>query len=100
MIATKKQPTVFSMYYNRLVEREMNKKKAIVHLCGKIAKLIYTTLKTGQEYDSKKHAQACGIAWESMYDKKLENIDDDAFHDEALRFIGESPPTELEELDV
>jgi len=100
MIATKKQPTVFSMYYNRLVEREMNKKKAIVHLCGKIAKLIYTTLKTGQEYDSKKHAQACGIAWESKYDKKLEKIDDEAFHDEALRFIGETPPTELEELDV
>lgn len=35
--------------------------KAIGHLCGKIANLIYTILKSGQKYDPKIHAAACEI---------------------------------------
>ncbi|WP_232700254.1 IS110 family transposase [Brevibacillus daliensis] len=66
----KKKPTVFKTYYNRKVEDGMSKKKAIGHLCGKIANLIYAILKRGQKYDPKLHAAACGIEWDEAY--KLE----------------------------
>ncbi|SPT76353.1 transposase [Bacillus cereus] len=66
----KRKPTVFKAYYDRKVEEGMIKKKAISHLCGKIANLIYTILKNSQKYDPKIHAAACGIEWDEVY--KLE----------------------------
>lgn len=42
--------------------------KAIGHLCGKIANLIYTILKSGQKYDPKIHAAACEIEWDKVYE--------------------------------
>jgi hypothetical protein len=41
----------------------MNGKTAIGHMCGKIAKILYMILKTGQKYDPIKYAQAIGIPW-------------------------------------
>jgi hypothetical protein len=45
----------------------MNKKKAIGHLCGKIAALIYTVLKNKKIYDPIIHAKACGIKMDNLY---------------------------------
>jgi transposase len=56
-----KHPTVFKAYYDRKVSEGMNKKKAIGHLCGKIAALIYTVLKNKVKYDPITHAKACGV---------------------------------------
>lgn len=64
----KRKPTVFKAYYDRKVEEGMIKKKAIGHLCGKIANLIYTILKSSQKYDPKIHAAACGIEWNEVYE--------------------------------
>ncbi|MBK5424589.1 transposase [Bacillus sp. TH30] len=64
----KRKPTVFKAYYDRKVEEGMIKKKAIGHLCGKIANLIYTVLKSSQKYDPKIHAAACGIDWDEVYE--------------------------------
>ncbi|MGA5716480.1 IS110 family transposase [Bacillus bombysepticus] len=72
----KRKPTVFKAYYDRKVEEGMIKKKAIGHLCGKIANLIYTILKSGQKYDPKIHAAACGIEWDEVYklEEKQESV--------------------------
>lgn len=67
-----KKPTVFKAYYDRKVEEGMNKKKAIGHLCGKIAALIYTLLKNGVKYDPIIHAKACGIKAEQLYGDNLD----------------------------
>jgi len=64
-----KQPTVFKAYYDRKVIEGMNKKKAIGHLCGKIATLIYTLLKNNVKYDPISHAKACGIEPDNLYIK-------------------------------
>ncbi|XOS94324.1 IS110 family transposase [Brevibacillus laterosporus] len=66
----KRKPTVFKAYYDRKVEEGMIKKKAIGHLCGKIANLIYTLLKNDQKYDPKIHAVACGIEWDEVYEQE------------------------------
>lgn len=62
-----KHPTVFKLYYDRKVNEGMNKKKAIGHLCGKIAALIYTVLKNKKIYDPIIHAKACGIKMDNLY---------------------------------
>jgi transposase len=62
-----KHPTVFKVYYDRKVNEGMNKKKAIGHLCGKIAALIYTVLKNKKIYDPIIHAKACGIKMDNLY---------------------------------
>nr|WP_312109931.1 IS110 family transposase [Brevibacillus reuszeri] len=46
LIAHTGGPNVFASYYKRLVERQTPKRKAIGHMCGKVAKIIYTILKT------------------------------------------------------
>ncbi|MDQ1002878.1 hypothetical protein QFZ28_003278 [Neobacillus niacini] len=51
----------------------MNKKKAIGHLCGKIAALIYTVLKNKVKYDPIVHAKACGIEIDNLYIKNGES---------------------------
>lgn len=68
-----KQPTVFKAYYDRKVADGMNKKKAIGHLCGKIAALIYTVLKNSVIYDPVTHAKACGVAFDNLYIKNNKN---------------------------
>ena len=47
--------------YDRKVQEGMSKKKAIGHLCGKLANIIYSLLKNNNKYDSITHAAACGI---------------------------------------
>jgi transposase len=64
-----KHPTVFKAYYDRKVSEGMNKKKAIGHLCGKIAALIYTVLKNKVKYDPITHAKACGVEFDNLYIK-------------------------------
>lgn len=96
IIAMKKQPSVFSSYYHRLVERKMNGKTAIGHMCGKIAKILYMMLKTGQKYDPVKHAQATGIPWDSVYDKRTKNIKSEKFYQESLKLAGDSTSDDVE----
>ncbi|MFP3126634.1 IS110 family transposase [Ectobacillus funiculus] len=59
IIAVNLHPSVFSSYYHRLVESNLNGKT----MCGKIAKILYMMFKTGQKYDPIKYAQATGIPW-------------------------------------
>jgi hypothetical protein len=90
VIANKNKETVFKAYYERLVERGMPKRKAIGHMCGKIAKLLYTTLKNGQPYNPVLHAQACGIPWKDMYAGNIPSIEADACLEEAMEYTGET----------
>jgi transposase len=70
IIASEKHnPTVFKIYYDRKVEEGMSKKKAIGHLCGKLANLIYSLLKNNSKYDPKLHAAACGVNWKDLNPK-------------------------------
>ena len=98
MIANKNQPSVFSVYYHRLIERKMKGKTAIGHMCGKIAKILYTVLKTGQKYDPKKHAKSTGIPWETIYDKRNKEIDSEKFYQEALKLAGTTTVDNDEEI--
>ncbi|WP_255256248.1 transposase, partial [Bacillus pseudomycoides] len=100
IIAMKKQPSVFSSYYHRLVERKMNGKTAIGHMCGKIAKILYMILKTGQKYDPVKHAQATGIPWDSVYDKRTKNVNSEKFFQEALKLAGDSTSNDVELIET
>ncbi|MCM3200606.1 IS110 family transposase [Bacillus cereus] len=100
IIATKSQPSVFSSYYHRLVERKMNGKTAIGHMCGKIAKVLYMMLKTGQKYDPVKHAQATGIPWDSVYDKRTKNTNSEKFYQEALKLAGDSSSDDVELIET
>ncbi|WP_100404290.1 IS110 family transposase [Bacillus solitudinis] len=68
----KYNPTVFKVYYDRKVEEGMSKKKAIGHLCGKIANLIYSLLKNNHKYDPKIHAAAMGVNFEELNSKPKE----------------------------
>lgn len=81
------KPTVFKVYYDRLVERGMPKRKAIGHLCGKIAKLFYTMLKFNQKYDPVKHANDCGIIWSDVFKEKVQT-DPELFLEEAEEMAG------------
>ncbi|WP_197490717.1 hypothetical protein [Brevibacillus sp. SKDU10] len=71
LIAKKGGPNVFAAYYERLVARQMPKMKAIGHMSGKGAKIIYSVLKPGVPYDPKMHTAACGILWYEKYKEKL-----------------------------
>nr|WP_312115873.1 transposase [Brevibacillus reuszeri] len=53
LISQRSGPNVFASYYERLLERQMAKRKAVGHMCGKVAKIIYSILKTGMHYDQK-----------------------------------------------
>jgi transposase len=68
----KYNPTVFKVYYDRKVEEGMSKKKAIGHLCGKIANLIYSLLKNSRKYDPIIHAAAMGVNFEELNSKPKE----------------------------
>ena len=100
MLATKSQPSVFSTYYQRLIDRKMNGKKAIGHMCGKIAKILYTVLKTGQKYDPKKHAEATGVPWNSIYDKRVKKGNTEQFYQEALEYAGASTTDDTEVVET
>lgn len=96
ILANKSQPSVFSAYYHRLVERKMNGKTAIGHMCGKIAKILYMMLKTGQKYDPQKHARDTGIPWNSVYDRRVKNSNTEQFYQEALELAGDSASDDIE----
>lgn len=98
IIATKTQPSVFSVYYNRLVERKMKKKTAIGHMCGRLAVIIYTLLKTGQKYDAQIHAKATGIPLESIYDKRTKSIDSEKYFEEAFILAGSTSSDNEEDI--
>ncbi|MEJ8548860.1 transposase, partial [Brevibacillus borstelensis] len=98
LIVKRAGPNVFATYYERLVERQMPKRKAIGHMCGKVAKIIYSVLKSGQAYDSRKHAEACGIPWIEQHNEKPLNIDVEPFEDEAKMLAG--VPDESDDIEV
>ncbi len=90
LISQRSGPNVFSAYYERLVERQMAKRKAIGHMCGKIAKILYSFLKTSTPYDPRKQAAACGIPWADQYSDRPEAVDIESFEEEAMLLAGAS----------
>jgi transposase len=66
---------VFKAYYERKVAQGMPKMRALGHLCGKLSKLIYRSLKTRQPYSARVHAAACGIEWDERYARVARQAD-------------------------
>jgi len=100
LIAQRGGPNVFAAYYERLLARQMPKMKAIGHMSGKVAKIIYSVLKTGVPYDPKRHAAACGVPWNEQYKEKSLDIDIEPFETEAKMLAGisdESVDIEIDE---
>ncbi|WMT40477.1 transposase [Paenibacillus sp. D2_2] len=60
LISPKISENSFRVYYKRLVERGMAKRKAIGHVGGKIAQVLYSCLKNNEPYDPFKHASKRG----------------------------------------
>lgn len=52
---------MFRVFYERLLARGMSKRKAMGHVSGKIANVLYSCLKNNELYNPKKHAAAMGI---------------------------------------
>ena len=84
LISKTSGPNVFAAYYERLIERQMAKRIAIGHMWGKVAKIIYSILKTDLCYDPRKHARACGIPWADEYNDRHEEVDIEPFEEEAM----------------
>ncbi|MDK8181726.1 hypothetical protein [Paenibacillus sp. UMB4589-SE434] len=61
LVSPKISENSFRVYYKRLVDRGMAKRKAIGHVCGKIAKFLYSCLKNNEPYDPFKHASKMGV---------------------------------------
>ncbi|MHC0564898.1 IS110 family transposase [Paenibacillus sp. MAH-36] len=61
LISPKISENSFRVYYKRLVDRGMAKRKAIGHVCGKIAQVLYSCLKNNESYDPFKHASKMGV---------------------------------------
>lgn len=71
LISPNTKSNLFKHYYERLVDgRGMSKRKAIGHVCGKIAQVMYSCLKNNQMYDPVVHAKHLGVPW----DEKTLNI--------------------------
>ncbi|GAV10720.1 hypothetical protein [Paenibacillus sp. NAIST15-1] len=64
LLSPKISENSFRVYYKRLVERGMAKRKAIGHVCGKIAHVLYSCLKNNETYDPVKHASKMGVTLE------------------------------------
>ncbi|WP_237899061.1 IS110 family transposase [Brevibacillus brevis] len=65
LISPNTKPNLFKQYYDRLVNgRGMSKRKAIGHVCGKIAQVMYSCLKNNSSYDPFVHAKQLGVSWE------------------------------------
>ncbi|MFI8711412.1 transposase [Brevibacillus brevis] len=99
LIARRGGPNVFATYYERLVARQMPKMKAIGHMSGKVAKIIYSVLKTSVPYDPKRHAAACGVPWNEQYKEKPLDIDVEPFEAEAKMLAGISDESDDIEVD-
>ncbi|TKI55431.1 hypothetical protein E8L90_08215 [Brevibacillus antibioticus] len=57
----------------------MSKRKAIGHVCGKIAQVMYSCLKNNAMYDPYVHAKQLGVSWgetEVNVIKLPDNIDE------------------------
>jgi hypothetical protein len=57
----------------------MSKRKAIGHVCGKIAQVMYSCLKNNSMYDPYVHAKQLGVSWgetEVNVIKLPDNIDE------------------------
>jgi transposase len=52
---------VFKIYFNALVERKMVKMKAMGHVAGKFAQVLYGCLKKGELYNREIHARGMGM---------------------------------------
>ncbi|WP_103108501.1 IS110 family transposase [Brevibacillus reuszeri] len=95
LLAPNTGPTVFKAHYDRLVGRGMNKRKAIGHVCGKLATVIYSCLKQGVPYDPRLHAKKCGVEWNEAYEKKMKiKTDIGLFELEADKLAEETIDTE------
>jgi hypothetical protein len=61
-------------------------------MCGKVAKIIYSVLKTGSPYDPRMHAAACGISWSDSFSEKPKSIETESFEEEAKLLAGITDP--------
>ncbi|MGK5512312.1 hypothetical protein ACSNN5_29980 [Brevibacillus formosus] len=68
-------------------------------MSGKVAKIIYIVLKTGNSYDPKRHAAVCGVPWNEQYKEKPLDIDVEPFEAEAKMLAGISDESEGIEVD-
>jgi hypothetical protein len=78
----------------------MNKRTAIGHMSGKIAKLLYMMLKTGQKYAPQIQAKATSIPYDSGFDKRAKNTSTEQFHQEALELPGDSTSDDIEIIET
>ncbi|MDR7866512.1 MAG: IS110 family transposase, partial [Sporomusaceae bacterium] len=58
LLAPKTKQNPFKLFYNRLLGRNMPRKKAIGHVAGKLAQVIYGCLKYNRLYDPAIHLRA------------------------------------------
>ncbi|MBP2639662.1 MAG: transposase family protein [Firmicutes bacterium] len=61
MMGPHNDETPFRTHYNRLLQRSMPKMKALGHVCGKLAQVLYGCLKNNKPYDPTIHSLAMGI---------------------------------------
>ncbi|WP_144029130.1 hypothetical protein [Paenibacillus rigui] len=55
----------------------MSKRKAIGHVCGKIAQVMYSCLKNNRMYDPVLHAKHLGVPWDGKLDIRMpKNVDE------------------------
>lgn len=80
LLSPKSGPSVFKAHYDQLTQGRpakdkapMAKMKAMGHVCGKLANVIYSCLKTGQKYDPRLHAQSCGVENYLGVDREADN---------------------------
>ncbi|KAA6449212.1 IS110 family transposase, partial [Bacillus cereus] len=46
------------------------------------------------------HAQATGIPWDSVYDKRTKNVNSEKFYQEALKLAGDSTSDDVELIEA
>lgn len=61
LLAPKTKNNPFKLFYNRLLGRNMPRKKAIGHVAGKLAQVMYGCLKNNRMYDAAVHTRAMEI---------------------------------------
>ena len=90
LMTPKTKNNVFKEHVKKLINGRKNKNlppmrkmKAMCHVCGKPAQVMYGCLKSESKYDLIYHAKACGIQWDKGFDENLGDVDIDRYEVEA-----------------
>lgn len=81
LITPKVRETPFRIYYERLLGRGMKQSKAMSHLSGKLASVLFEWLKTYTLYDEVRHRKQLGIPTADIPDIKTNMEIQDALID-------------------